>query len=213
MAWPTIDRNKPAVEKDAAPLLTDGVKAKIESFFDRYETKRAALLPALHITQEALGYISWQAIEEVAALLDLPASDVFDVVTFYTHYWTRPRGKKEIVVCCSLSCELMGANELLEALQKHLGIGLGETTPDGAYSLRTEECLAMCDHAPCVLINEKKHRCIKPEDVPALLADPDNDRLDIPRSDLYDPVPPTRADARAAATETTDKEGDDTESN
>ena len=188
MAWPTIDRQSPVIDGDAPPVLSDEVKAKIRSFFDRYETRKAVLLPALHIVQESLGYISWRAMDEVASVLDIPASEVFDVVTFYTHYWTQPRGKKTIVVCRSITCELMGAGELLEAFKRHLGIDEGETTPDGAYSLATEECLAQCDHAPCVLINEKKHARVKPDDVPALLADPDNDKLEVPRSDLYDPV-------------------------
>jgi len=196
MTWPTIDRKSPVTDGDAPPVLSDEVKVKIRSFCDRYETSRGALLPALHVVQESLGYISWRAMDEVAAVLGIPASEVFDVVTFYTHYWTKPRGKKTIVVCRSITCELMGAVELLEAFKRHLGIDEGETTPDGAYSLATEECLAQCDHAPCVLINEKKHGRVKPDDVPALLADPDNDKLEVPRSDLYDPV-----SGRGAATQ------------
>ena len=187
MAWPTIDRNTPVIDKDAPPVLGDAVKTKIRSFFERYETKKAALLPALHIVQESLGCITWQAMDEVAALLEIPPSEVFDVVTFYTHYWTKPRGRKAVVVCQSITCEVMGANELLEAIQRQLGIGVGQTTPDGAYSLATEECLALCDHAPCVLINEKKHSRVRTQDVPALLADPNNDKLDVARSELYDP--------------------------
>jgi len=186
MAWPTIDRNKSAADKDAAPVLSDALKAKIRSFFDRYETKKGALLPALHISQETLGFLSWQAMEEIAEVLEITPSEVFEVVTFYTHYWTHPRGRKMILACRSITCDVLGAGEVLEAFKKHLGIDEHETTPDGRYSLATEECLAQCDHAPCVLINEKKHCRVRPEDVPALLADPNNDKLDIPRSDLYD---------------------------
>lgn len=188
MAWPTVNRNQPSADRKAEPVLPDDVRRKIESFFPRYETKRAALLPALHITQEALGFISWQAMEEIADLLGIASSDVFDVVTFYTHYWTKPRGRRTITVCRSITCEVMGANGLLDAIKKHLGIDEHETTPDGAYSLATEECLALCDHAPCLLINERKYGGVRPEDVPALLADPDNDRLPFERSELYDPV-------------------------
>ncbi len=198
MAWPTIDRNEPAAEAADDPVLTEEVKAKIRSFFDRYETRKAAMLPALHIVQESAGFISWRAMEEIAEVLGVAPSEVFDVVTFYTHYWTRPRGKKTIVVCRSITCEVLGAADLLDAFRKHLGIDVGETTPDGAYSLATEECLALCDHSPCVLINERKHGGLRPEDVPALLADPDNDKLDVPRSDLYDPVyTPAARDTKA----------------
>jgi NADH-quinone oxidoreductase subunit E len=191
MSWPTIDRITPVIDKDAKPLLSEAVREKIRSFFPRYETKRAALLPALHIVQDAVGHVPWQAMKEVAELLEIAPSDVFDVVSFYTHFWPDARGRKVIVVCRSLSCQLMGADEVLAAFKRELGIEEHQTTPDGEYSLMTEECLAGCDHAPCVLINEKVHRCVRPEQVPALLADANNDRLAAPRSTLYD-APPAR---------------------
>jgi NADH-quinone oxidoreductase subunit E len=83
----------------------------------------------------------------------------------------------------------MGGDGLLAALKQKLGIDEHETTPDGKYSLMTEECLAGCDHAPCMLINEKMHKCVKVSDLDGILADPENDRLDVPRSDLFDAPP------------------------
>jgi NADH-quinone oxidoreductase subunit E len=186
LAWQTIDRNEPVVEAGAEPLLSEAVRAKIRSFFPRYDTKCAALLPALHIVQETLGYVPWAAMIEVADLLEIHPSDVFDTISFYTHFWTKPRGEKVITACRSISCELMGSREVLEAIKRELGIGEHATTADGKYSLTTEECLAGCDYAPCVLINEKMHKRVKAEDVPVLLADVDNDRIAMPRSDLYD---------------------------
>src|SRR5438309_7441089 len=108
MAWQAIDRRTPVVEETAGPLLSDAVRVKIRSFFPRYETKRAVLLPALHVVQDALGHVSWQAMKEVAEVLELPPSAVFDTITFYTHYWTHDKGKKVVVLCRSLSCQLMG---------------------------------------------------------------------------------------------------------
>ena len=186
MAWETIDRTKPPAGMETSPALSEAVREKIRSFFPRYETKRAVLLPALHVVQDALGYVSWRAMVEVAELLEIAPSDVFDTVSFYTHFWTKPRGHKTIVVCRSISCELMGGRKVLEAVKEHLGIDEHETTPDGKYSLATEECLAGCDHAPCMLINERLHRRVKPEDVPRLLAQADNDRIDVERSTLFD---------------------------
>lgn len=186
MAWKTIDRNQPVVDPNAPPVLSEAVRAKIRSFFPRYETKRAALLPALHIVQDALGSISPQAMIEIADLLEIHPSDVIDTVSFYTHFWTHPRGEKVITVCRSLSCEVMGGSALLAELKNQLGIGEHQTTPDGRFSLVTEECLAGCDDAPCLLINEKRHKHVKPEDVARILADADNDRLDFQRSDLFD---------------------------
>ena len=187
MAWQTIDRNEPVIDADAPPVLSEAVREKIRSFFVRYETKRAALLPALQIVQNTLGYVSWQAMEEIADLLEIHPSEVMDTVTFYTQFWTHPKGKKVITVCRSVSCEVMGGEAVLDELKRQLGIGEHETTPDGKYSLMTEECLALCDHAPCLTINEKVHKRVKPEDVAAILADDENDRLTVERSDLFDP--------------------------
>ncbi len=188
MSWQTIDRTTVAEEK-LGPGLSDAVRDKVRGFFPRYATKQAALLPALHITQNALGYVSLQAMRDIAELLELTPAQVLGVVSFYTHFWTHPRGRKTIVLCRSLSCELMGGKAVKDAIQRQLGIGEHETTPDGRYSYMTEECLAQCDDAPCMLINEKMHKRVRAEDVERLLADEDNDKLDIPRSDLFDAPP------------------------
>ena len=94
MAWNAIDRTKAG---DLGPGLSESAKKKIRSFFPRYPDKQAATLPALHIAQDALGYISLQAIRDIAEVTEQPPSKVMDVVTFYTHYWTHPRGKKVIL--------------------------------------------------------------------------------------------------------------------
>lgn len=187
MAWKAIDRNAAATAADAAPVLSEALREKIRSFFPRYPTKRAALLPALHIAQEAAGHVTWQVMIEIAEVLEIRPSDVLDTVSFYTHYWTHARGRKVIMLCRSLSCEMMGSRAVGEAIQRQLGIREHETTADGEYSFVTEECLGACEHGACVLINEKLHKCVKPEDVAGILADPGNDKLDVPRSDLYDP--------------------------
>lgn len=187
MAWKTIDRIQPAVEPDAPSALSDAVRQKICSFFPRYETKRAALLPALWIVQNTNGHVSHQAMIEIATLLEIHPSDVQDTLSFYTHFWTHPKGKKVITVCRSISCELLGGAEVLAEIKKQLGIDEHGTTEDGAYSLVTEECLACCDHAPCMQVNEKVHKCVRPAEVAKILADKDNDRVPMQRSDLFDP--------------------------
>jgi len=185
MSWRTIDR-KSVTEEQLGPGLSEAVLERIRSFFPRYPTRRAAILPALHIAQDALGYISLRAMRQIAELLEIPPSAVADVVTFYSHFWTRPRGRKTIVLCRSLTCELMGGRQVQEALERRLGIREHETTADGQWSFMTEECLAACEHAPCMLINEKLHKRVTVEDLERILNDPDNDRLDVPRSTLYD---------------------------
>lgn len=199
MAWKTIDRITPVVDPDAAPILSEALREKIRSFFPRYETKQAALLPALHLVQDGLGHVSHQAMKEIAEVLEIPPAIVIDTVSFYTHFWTHPKGAKVVTVCRSVSCEVLGGREVLAAVKAELGIDEHETTPDGKYSLMTEECLAGCDHAPCLLINEKLHKCVKAADIPKLLADEDNDKVSMPRSDLFDA--PEEAKTSAVADE------------
>lgn len=188
MSWKAINRLAKPEGAAEGEGLSDALKEKIRSLFGRYETKRAVTLPALHMIQDDNGYISWRAMEELAELLELNASDVFDTVSFYTYFWTHPKGEKVVTVCRSISCEVMGSNEVLQACKEVLGIDEHQTTADGKYSLATEECLAVCDHAPCMYVNEKCYKRVKPDQVRAILADPHNDRLDVPRSDLYDGV-------------------------
>ncbi len=209
MSWKTIDRNVAPADTTTEPVLTEAVRNKIRSFFDRYDTKRAAMLPALHIVQHALGHISWQAMSEIADVLELHPSEVMDTLTFYTQFWTHPKGAKVVTVCRSISCDVMGGTALLDEVKRVLGIDEHGTTPDGKYSLLTEECLACCDHAPCMHINEKLHKCVKPQDVAKILADDDNDRIEFERSDLFDAPADTAPVTPNGATNDTDPKNSD----
>ncbi|TWT46052.1 NADH-quinone oxidoreductase subunit E [Phycisphaerae bacterium RAS1] len=185
MSWTSIDRKTIADEK-LGPGLSEAAKEKIRGFFPRYPSKRAVTIPALHIAQDEIGYVSLRAMRDIAGLLELSPSQVMDVVTFYTHFWTHPKGKKVITVCRSLTCELLGGRQLLDELKKKLGVDEHGTTADGRYSLVTEECLAACDHAPCMMVNEKMHKCVRLNQLDAILNDANNDKLEMPRSELYD---------------------------
>ncbi len=190
MAWQALDRITPVRDEKAPAVLSEAVRERIRSFFPRYETKRAALLPALHIVQDELGHVSYQAMKEIAEVLELPPSQVIDTLSFYTHFWDHAKGKKVVVLCRSLTCQLLGAEEVLDSLKENLKIDEHGTTADGQYSLLTEECLAACDHAPCLLINEKLHKRVAVENIPKILKDPKNAEVNMPRSDLFDkPVP------------------------
>lgn len=208
MAWNVIDRRTPAYDADAASVLTDAVREKIRSFFHRYETKRAVLLPALHVVQDALGHVPLKAMAEIAELLEIPPSDVLDTLSFYTHFWDHEKGRKVVVACRSLSCQMLGAEPVLDALKQELNVEEHGTTEDGTYSLLTEECLAACDHGPCVLINEKLHKCVKPEDVAKLLKDAKNAEVAMPRSDLFDAPTATASPSKKAADSAVGKTSD-----
>lgn len=194
MTWKTINRIESVLDGEAAPALSEAVREKIRSFFPRYETRRAVLLPALWIVQNANGHVSHPAMVEIAELLEIHPSDVLETLSFYTHFWTHPKGKKVVTVCRSLSCELLGGAAVLNELKEQLGIEEHGTSADGKYSLVTEECLACCDHAPCLIINEKTHKNVQPDDIGRILADEANDRVAMKRSDLFDAPPDATGD-------------------
>ena len=143
--------------------------ARIEKILKRYPTKQAALLPVLWVAQETWGWISKEAGEEVARVLDLPPSHVDGVLTFYTMYNLHPVGKNLLQVCTSISCHLNGAESLIEHCGKKLGIGLEETTKDGKFTLVEVECIAGCDRAPSMMVNDKYFEPMDPGKLDALL--------------------------------------------
>ena len=129
-------------------------EARLEQIASRYPVRRAAIMPALSLAQEEFGYISDDVVEYIAGLLGLSPAYVAGVTSFYTMYYRKPMGKYHIQVCTNLSCSLVGAETVLEVISKRLGIGLGETTRDGLFSLSEVECLGSCGTAPMMQIND-----------------------------------------------------------
>ncbi len=128
--------------------------ARIEKTLKRYPTKQAALLPVLWVAQETWGWISRESAEEVARLLDLTPAHVDGVLTFYTMYNLSPVGKNLLQFCTSISCRLAGAERLAEHCMKRLGIDYEGTTGDGKFTMVEVECLAGCDKAPSMMVND-----------------------------------------------------------
>lgn len=120
----------------------------------RYPKKEAAMLPALYLAQREFGYLSTEAIEYVAKLMELAPARVYGVVTFYTMLNMKPVGKYHIQVCRTLPCALVGAEKMTALLKSKLGIGVGETSPDGKFTLSEVECLASCGTGPMMQIND-----------------------------------------------------------
>ena len=140
-------------------------KQKIDGIRARYPNAQAACLPVLHLAQEEFGWISDEAVHAVAEVLGLPDAHVWGVVTFYTMYHRHPVGKHVLMVCTNVSCMLRGGYQVLEALEKQLGVKRGETTPDGEFTIVEEECLAACADAPCMIAGEKYYLRLTPESV------------------------------------------------
>jgi NADH-quinone oxidoreductase E subunit len=136
-------------------MLTEAGIARIEELCKHYPNKKSALVPALYVAQrEYGGWLPREAMVEVAEVLELPESHVFGVASFYSMFYRRPVGKTLVQVCTTSPCQLRGACETVEVFKKKLGIEVGQTTPDGEFTLQEVECLAACHEAPMAQINE-----------------------------------------------------------
>jgi len=134
-----------------------------------YEDPRAASIEALKIVQHRHGWVPDGALAPIGALLGIPASDVEGVATFYNLIFRRPVGRHVIKVCDSVSCFLTGYDEVRAAFVEHLGIGLGQTTPDKRFTLLPICCLGACDKGPVLMIDEDTHGEVTAQSVPQLL--------------------------------------------
>jgi NADH-quinone oxidoreductase subunit E len=130
-------------------------QATLQRLLERYPTRRAVMLPALHLAMREFPQIDDEVCQAVADVLQVPMVDVKGVATFYSLFPTEPHGKYSLEVCINLSCSLKGARRCLHYLENKLGIKAGETTPDGRFTLRGMECLAACDKAPMMHINNE----------------------------------------------------------
>ncbi|MCU1488866.1 MAG: NADH-quinone oxidoreductase, subunit [Acidimicrobiaceae bacterium] len=128
-----------------------------------YPERRSALIPLCHLAQSQEGWLSPEAMEDVAVLCGVTPAEVRGTASFYDMLHTEPVGRHVVAVCTNIACLLAGAYELIEHAEKHLGVSVGQTTEDGEFTLEEAECLAGCDIAPCVQVN---HRFFGPLDGP-----------------------------------------------
>lgn len=156
---------------DGPATLEWSAKAQTEvtDILSRYPVKRSAVLPLLWLAQREWGWLSTAAMRRVADTIGLPESEVYGVATFYTMFNLQPVGRHHLQVCMTLSCSLMGADRLYKHLERKLGIGHGQTTPDGRFTLRKVECLAACGRGPCMQVGFDYHENLTEANVDALL--------------------------------------------
>ena len=158
---------------DGAPFtFTPERRRQLDEIVSKYppDRKRSAVLAALYFVQEQQGYLTANGMKHVAPILDMTPAEVEDVATYYVMFYREKVGKYVLQVCRTLSCALMGAERVTEALSDKLGIKVGETDPSGMFTLLEFECLGACDRAPVVMINnEHWHECLKPEDAAKLV--------------------------------------------
>jgi len=179
MAWRTEDRRTATFEATEGPFLTEEMKSHLrDTYFPRYPTKRAVLLPALHMIQHEYNWIPMKAVQEVAEFLEIAPAEALDTATFYEEYWLRPKGKYLVQVCRSLSCEICGSRQVTDSLRDKLGIEVGETTNDGKFTLIELECLGSCGTAPAVLVNDVLYEDVTTQSVEQLIRGLPNDPHD-----------------------------------
>ncbi len=159
--------------KEKRAAISKATRHKIDQWLAKYpeDRKQSAVLTALTLVQEDNGgWLSTELMDAVAEYLDMPPIAVYEVATFYSMFDLEPVGRHKITVCNNISCMLCGGDDIIRHIENKLGIKVGETTPDGKFTLkREEECLAACAGAPMMAIDGHYYEHLTPEKVDAIL--------------------------------------------
>jgi NADH-quinone oxidoreductase subunit E len=139
-------------------MLSAEERREIEAELAHYPHKQAVCIEAMKIVQRHRGWVSDEAIKDLAAVLEMTPDELDGVATFYNLIFRQPVGKHVILLCDSVTCWIMGYDRLRQHLTSRLGIQLGETSPDGRFTLLPIVCLGTCDHAPALMIDNDLHR-------------------------------------------------------
>jgi NADH-quinone oxidoreductase subunit E len=150
-------------------MLSEATRKQITDLMKEYPQPRSALIPALRLAQTEAGYLSESTLSEIAEVFGLSPGEVLEVASFYSMLYTKPVGKYVIQVCNNISCMLQKSDQIIEHLQKRLGIKIGETTPDRRFTLLEAECLASCGTGPAAQINDNHHENLTPEKMDQIL--------------------------------------------
>jgi NADH-quinone oxidoreductase subunit E len=151
--------------------FSDEKLAKVKEIIARYPEgkQKSALLPVLHLAQEQFGWLSSETMDYVAGLLQIEPIEVYEVATFYSMYNLKPVGKYMFEVCQTGPCMLRGSDDIIEYIKQKLGIKVGETTPDGLFTLKTVECLGACGYAPMMQLGKHYREHLTKEKVDAII--------------------------------------------
>ncbi len=151
-------------------MLSEKARQEIRTLCQQYPSHQSGLLAALYVAQQEYGgWLPPEALDEVATLMGLPATYVASAASFYTMFHRKPVGHHRIEVCTNISCSLLGADHLLAYLSRKLGIQVGETTPDGQFTLLEVECLGSCGTAPVIKIDDQYYENLTEEKVDHIL--------------------------------------------
>ena len=154
---------------DIMPMLSQEEKREIDSEIQKAVNNKAAVIDALKVVQRHRGWVSDGALEEVAGMLKMTSAEVDSIATFFSLIYRRPVGKHVILICDSVSCWLVGYEDIKAHLMERLGIQMGETARDGRFTLLPVACLGTCDEAPAMMIDETLYTKLTPELVDEIL--------------------------------------------
>lgn len=145
--------------------------APVQEIIDEFKGQRGVLIPVLQRVQEVYGYLPAEALEAIAKGLGVPLSQVYGVVTFYSQFYLTRRGKHVIRMCDGTACHVRGAGKVIDALEKELGIGPGETTPDYQFTFEVVYCLGSCGLSPVAVVDEQVVGRLVPERMVQIIRD------------------------------------------
>jgi NADP-reducing hydrogenase subunit HndA len=149
--------------------IDEGRMKKLEEIINEHKTQDGALIPILHEAQELFGYLPEEVQQKIADGLGISLAEVYGVATFYSRFTLTPKGRYNIQLCLGTACYVKGADKILEKLEELLGIKVGETTPDGKFSIEGARCVGACGLAPVMVINEEVYGKVTPEMVKGIL--------------------------------------------
>jgi len=150
-------------------MLTPEERAEIEAEFAHYPSKKAVCIDAMQIVQKHRGWVSDDALQDIAGLLGMSGADLDGIATFYNLIFRRPVGRHVIYFCDSVSCWIMGSSEQCRHVTERLGAQPGETTADSRFTLIPIVCLGACDHAPVMMIDDDLHLDLTPAKIDGIL--------------------------------------------
>lgn len=153
-----------------AQVIPNEARQEIEKLFHHLPHKQAACIDALKIVQKYNRWVSDEALQELAPILEMSVHEIDSVATFYNIIFRRPVGRHVILLCNSVSCWIMGYEAIKKALKDKLKIDFGMTTKDDRFTFLPIPCLGTCDHAPAMIIDEDLYRDLKPEQLDEILA-------------------------------------------
>ena len=176
--------------------LSEHVVGEIRDLPAQFPDVRTAVMPALDLAQEELGYLTPEAMSEVAAALNLDPGYVEGVATFYTLFHTGPIGKHRMYLCTNISCKLRGADELLDHTMKTVGVrDFDEVSSDGLFSVEAVECLGACEYAPVMRLDHAYHHDLTVEKIDALIAERKGTKLLPTRGEVAPKAPEGHVEA------------------